>query len=55
MEDIGLYFATVMLGLFIHGCLTLPLLYLILTRKNPFKLVRAVLQALLTAFGISSR
>ena len=55
VKEIGLYFVTVMVGLFIHGCITLPLLYTIMTRSNPLKLVRAVLQALLTAFGTSSR
>ena len=55
VEEIGVYFATVLLGLFIHGVIVLPLIYLVLTRSNPLKLVKAVLQALLTAFGTSSR
>jgi len=55
VEEIGIYFATVLLGLFIHGVIVLPLIYLVLTRSNPLKLVKAVLQALLTAFGTSSR
>ena len=55
MEQLGLYMATVMLGLLIHGCLTLPLIYFLLTRSNPLKIVRGSLLALLTAFGTSSR
>ena len=55
VEEIGLYFTTVMLGLAIHGCIFLPLLYTVMTRSNPFKIIRAVLQALVTAFGTSSR
>ncbi len=55
VAEVGLYVVTVMTGLLIHGCIVLPLLYLIMTRKNPLKVVRAVLQALLTAFGTSSR
>ncbi|CAI8027899.1 Excitatory amino acid transporter [Geodia barretti] len=55
VQQIGLYMVTVLLGLFIHGCITLPLLFLVLTRSNPIKLVRHTAQALLTAFGTSSR
>ena len=55
VQQIGLYMVTVILGLLIHGCITLPLLFLVLTRSNPLKLMRHVAQALLTAFGTSSR
>ena len=55
VEEIGLYMLTVLLGLFIHGCITLPLIYIVMTRSNPLKVVKAALQALLTAFGTSSR
>lgn len=55
IQQIGLYMVTVLLGLLIHGCILLPLLYTVLTRSNPLKLLRAIVQALLTAFGTSSR
>ena len=55
VERIGLYMATVLVGLLIHGCITLPLLFLVLTRSNPLRLVKHTVQALLTAFGTSSR
>ncbi len=55
IQDIGLYTVTVLVGLLIHGCIILPLIYTILTRKNPLRVVQAVLQALLTAFTTSSR
>ena len=55
IQQIGLYMVTVLLGLLIHGCILLPLLYMVLTRSNPLKLLRAIVQALLTAFGTSSR
>ena len=55
VQEIGLYTVTVLAGLIIHGCIVLPLIYLILTRRNPLKMVRAALLALLTAFGTSSR
>ena len=54
IAEIGLYTATVLVGLILHGCVTLPLIYIILTRRNPLKILKAVLQALLTAFGTSS-
>ena len=53
--NLGFYMLTVLLGLFIHGFFTLPLIYLVIARKNPLKLYKGVLQALLVAFGISSR
>jgi solute carrier family 1 (high affinity glutamate transporter) protein 2 len=55
VQQIGLYMVTVLLGLFIHGCIILPLLFMVLTRSNPLKLMRHTAQALLTAFGTSSR
>lgn len=55
VEEIGLYFVTVLVGLVVHGCIVLPLIYFLLARQNPLKMVRAALQALLTAFGTSSR
>jgi Na+/H+-dicarboxylate symporter len=55
VQQIGLYMVTVLLGLLIHGCIVLPLLFLLLTRSNPLRLIRHTVQALLTAFGTSSR
>lgn len=55
MERLGLYMLTVILGLFIHAFITLSLVYFAATRKNPFIILRGVLQALVTAFGTGSR
>jgi len=55
VQDLGLYMVTVLTGLFIHALITLPLIYFIITRRNPFALIGRVSQALLTAFGTSSR
>lgn len=54
MERLGLYMLTVILGLFIHAFITLSLVYFAATRKNPFIILRGVLQALVTAFGTGS-
>jgi proton glutamate symport protein len=48
------YGATVLIGLTIHSCVSLPLLVLIVTRTNPWHLFRAVLPALMTAWSTAS-
>ena len=50
----GWYFATVLLGLGIHGRGTLPLIYWIFTRKNPYRFLYHMSQAILTAFSTAS-
>lgn len=45
---------SVIIGILIHGCVTLSLIYYFTTRKSPLPVVRGVVQALLTAFGTDS-
>lgn len=61
MEDVGetfgklgWFFATVMLGLGIHGLILLPALYGIMTKSLPFNFTKNMSRALATAFGTSS-
>uniref|UniRef100_A0A8D2Q461 Amino acid transporter n=1 Tax=Varanus komodoensis TaxID=61221 RepID=A0A8D2Q461_VARKO len=53
-RKLGLYMATVLSGLAIHSVVILPLIYLIIVRKNPYKFAIGMAQALLTALMISS-
>ena len=48
------YFATVGGGLLIHAFVTLPLLLVLLARRNPLDYFRAVLPAVATAFSTAS-
>lgn len=54
-KKLGWYGVTVLTGLFVHGLVLLPLFYLILTRKNPFRYIRGLLQAMVIALATSSR
>lgn len=54
-EKISLYTLTVLLGLFIHGFLVLPAIYLIFTRRNIFIYAKNMIEALLVALATSSR
>lgn len=49
-----MYFLTVLIGLLIHGFIVLPLLYFLITKRNPYVYISNLAQALVTAFGTSS-
>ncbi|GCC23419.1 excitatory amino acid transporter 3 [Chiloscyllium punctatum] len=51
---LGLYMATVLTGLAIHGGIILPMIYFIVVQKNPFIFVGGMAEALLTSVMISS-
>lgn len=54
-HEVAVFTATVIMGLLIHSFLTLLLIYVMITRKNPFRLLGGLLEALTTACGTSSR
>lgn len=54
VAQLGMYFLTVLIGLCIHGFIILPGLYFVITKKNPYRYLSNLAQALVTAFGTSS-
>ncbi|CAG7734718.1 unnamed protein product [Allacma fusca] len=54
LNNLGWYFITVLLGLFLHGFILLPFIYGVMTRQLPFKFIMNMTQALFTAFGTAS-
>ena len=55
LAKLGLYMVTVMCGLLIHSLIVIPLVFFVVTRKNPYVFMKGLREALMTAFGISSR
>ncbi|XP_030645639.1 solute carrier family 1 member 9 [Chanos chanos] len=53
-RQLGMYMVTVMVGLFIHGGIILPVIFFTVTRKNPFKFYSGIFQAWITALGTAS-
>ncbi|MBN2104739.1 dicarboxylate/amino acid:cation symporter [bacterium] len=51
---LGKYAMTVLIGLIIHACITLPLLVFLIGRYNPYRLFKAMLPAILTAWSTAS-
>ena len=54
LKTLAGYMATVLIGLGIHAFITLPAILYALTRRNPYKFMGRMSQALLTAFSTSS-
>ena len=55
LGQMGLYFCTVLVGLVVHGFITVPSLYLLCLRKFPVKFIKNMSPAIVTAFGTGSR
>lgn len=54
LSQTGWYVVTVLLGLAIHAGITLPLILWVSTRRNPYRFMYQMSQALLTAFSTAS-
>ncbi|XP_067950828.1 excitatory amino acid transporter 3-like isoform X2 [Watersipora subatra] len=54
LSSLGFYMLSVLVGLAIHGLIVIPLIYLIFVRKNPFKFIYGIIQAIVTAFATAS-
>lgn len=52
--QLGLYFMTVLVGLFVHGFGTIAVIFFLVVRKLPYKYVFQMSQVLATAFGTGS-
>ena len=48
------FILTVLIGLGFHAFVTLPVIYFVFTRKNPYVFIRSMSRALLTAFSTAS-
>ncbi len=54
LKSLGLYFCTVLVGILIHFFISLPLLIFFITRRAPYRHLRNMSPALLTAFTTAS-
>ncbi|MCA9044947.1 MAG: dicarboxylate/amino acid:cation symporter [Planctomycetaceae bacterium] len=54
LRKIAAYFFTVVIGLAVHGLITLPAVLWLFTRRNPYRFMLQISDALLTAFSTAS-
>jgi solute carrier family 1 (high affinity glutamate transporter) protein 1 len=54
ISQMGWYMSTVLLGLGFHSLVTLPMILWFFTRRNPYRFILQMSQALLTAFSTAS-
>ncbi|XP_078379251.1 excitatory amino acid transporter 3-like isoform X2 [Oculina patagonica] len=54
MGKVGLFMVTDLCGLLIHSLIVLPLVFFVVTRRNPYVFMKGLGDALMTAFSIAS-
>lgn len=54
VRSLAAYMLTVIIGLSIQAFITLPLIYFLSSRKNPYKFMKGLAQAIATALGTAS-
>ena len=54
LKPLAMYMVTVILGLGIHACLTLPILLIIFAKYSPLKFIQRMFSAVATAFSTAS-
>merc|ERR1719153_1949149 len=54
LGQLGWYFLTVIIGIFIHGFIVLPTIYTLIARRLPFRFLANMGQAYITAFATAS-
>ena len=52
--ELAKYMSTVLLGLWIHACITLPVLLIVFARYSPLRFIRHIFSAVATAFSTAS-
>ncbi|KXJ21974.1 excitatory amino acid transporter 3 [Exaiptasia diaphana] len=54
LTSLAMYMITVLTGLVVHAYIVLPIIFVIVTRKNPFRYILGIRDALVVAFGTAS-
>jgi Na+/serine symporter len=54
-SNVAYYCLTILLGLFVHGFIVLPLIFFLIVRTNPYRFISGMSTTLITAVATASR